>query len=229
MGYVFPLPNPVCLEVIGGNELFPVHRIYCVGQNYADHALEMGGSPDREPPFFFSKPADALVTQPSLPYPSMTANLHHEVELVVALGAGGREIAVGDANALIFGYAVGVDLTRRDLQTAAKQLGRPWDISKGFDRSAPTSSILPVSSSGHLQSGLITLSVNGIERQRGDLKQMIWSIPEIIAGLSRYYELQAGDLIFTGTPSGVAALEPGDRIRCCIEGVGDLSFKMETV
>lgn len=227
MKYVFPPCDPVGLTVLGTEQVFPVHRVYCVGRNYAEHAREMGGSPDRESPFFFSKPADAVVSSATLPYPSMTTDLHHEIELVVALGDGGSRVSVQDARSLVFGYAVGVDLTRRDLQAAAKKAGRPWDIAKGFDRSGPISAICPVSVCGHPETGLISLSVNGTERQRGDLAQMIWTIPEVIAQLSHYYELQAGDLIFSGTPAGVAALEPGDQVSCNIEGIGQLVFSLE--
>ena len=198
-----------------------------MGRNYADHALEMGGAPDREPPFFFSKPADAVTTRPTIPYPPMTPDLHHEVELVIALSGGGNEVDVQDAEGLIFGYAVGVDLTRRDLQAVAKKQGRPWDVAKGFDCSAPISSITPAAEIGHPVRGAITLSVNGQEKQRGDLKQMIWSVAEIIAGLSCYFELKAGDLIFTGTPAGVSALQPGDRVDCGVEGVGRFHFTLE--
>lgn len=227
MKYVFPPGDPVCLPVHGGQQVFPVHRVYCVGRNYADHALEMGGSPDRETPFFFSKPADAIVSTGLLPYPSMTEDFQHEIELVVALGKGGSEVSVQDAYSLVFGYAVGVDLTRRDIQTAAKKMGRPWDTAKGFDHSGPVSEIVAVSACGHPQSGLISLTVNGTERQRGDLSQMIWSVPEVIAELSRFYALQAGDLIFTGTPAGVSALRPGDRLSGKIEGIGSLEFSLE--
>ena len=227
MDYAVPPGEPVCLPVSGSQQFFPIHRVYCVGRNFAEHAQEMGGCPDREPPFFFSKPADAIVSAPALPYPTMTANLHHEVELVVALGEGGTQVSVESALALVIGYAVGVDLTRRDLQAVAKKQGRPWDIAKGFDRSGPVSAIVPARICGHPDSGLVTLAVNGVERQRGDLAQMIWSVAEVIVELSRYYELQAGDLIFTGTPAGVAALEPGDRVSCSIEGVGKMKFSIE--
>ena len=226
MEYLVAPQNPAALSVQGSEAFFAVHRVYCVGRNYAGHAREMGGSPEREPPFFFSKPADAVVSDPSLPYPLMTTSLHHEVELVVALGSGGSRVSAGDAQALVLGYAVGVDLTRRDLQAAAKALGRPWDVAKGFDRSAPVSAIIPVSACGHPHSGIISLSVNGMERQRGDLAWMIWSVPEVIAELSLYFELRAGDLVFTGTPAGVGTVEPGDRVECSIEGVGELTFSM---
>jgi fumarylpyruvate hydrolase len=229
MNYVVAPQSPSCLPVRGSEAFFPVHRIYCVGRNYADHAREMGGSPEREPPFFFSKPADAVVAESTLPYPRMTSQLHHEVELVVALGSGGSNVSPADALSMIFGYAVGVDLTRRDLQAAAKQQRRPWDVAKGFDCSAPVSAIVPASDSGHPQGGVISLSVNGKERQRGRLSEMIWTIPEILAELSLYYELLAGDLVFTGTPAGVGVLEPGDRVECSIEGVGSLDFSLDPV
>jgi fumarylpyruvate hydrolase len=229
MNYVVAPQPPSCLPVRGSEAFFPVHRIYCVGRNYADHAREMGGSPEREPPFFFSKPADAVVAESTFPYPRMTSQLHHEVELVVALGSGGSNVSPDDALSMIFGYAVGVDLTRRDLQAAAKQQRRPWDVAKGFDCSAPLSAIVPASDCGHPQGGVISLSVNGKERQRGRLSEMIWTIPEILAELSLYYELLAGDLVFTGTPAGVGVLEPGDRVECSIEGVGSLDFSLDPV
>jgi fumarylpyruvate hydrolase len=213
--------------VQGNESQFPVHRVYCVGRNYAEHAREMGGSPEREAPFFFSKPADAVVSKSTVPFPRMTAELHHEVELVVALGSGGSDVPSTDALSLVYGYAVGVDLTRRDLQSAAKKLRRPWDVAKGFDQSAPVSDIVPASICGHPKNGAISLSVNGNERQRGDLEQMIWSVPEILAELSRYYDLRPGDLVFTGTPAGVGALEPGDCVECAIEGVGRLAFSLD--
>ncbi|MBT8449469.1 MAG: fumarylacetoacetate hydrolase family protein [Gammaproteobacteria bacterium] len=205
--------TPTLIDVVDTSDLFCVHRIYCVGQNYRKHVLEMGGDPDRESPFFFSKPADSISRQPQIKYPSLTNNLHHEVECVVALGSGGRDITTDEANAHIFGYAVGVDLTRRDLQAEAKTKGRPWDVAKGFDQSAPISSIIKAKSftTSICQ---ISLSVNNETRQQGYLEQMIWNIPELISELSRYYELQAGDLIFTGTPDGVGQVLPGDVIEC---------------
>lgn len=226
MPYVFTPGATGTVPVEGSASLFPVHRIYCVARNYADHAREMGASPERDPPFFFSKPADAAVCKPSIPFPRMTSELHHEVELVVALGSGGSDISPADALPLVYGYAVGVDLTRRDLQSTAKHMRRPWDVAKGFDRSAPVSRIVPVSVCGHPKSGAISLSVNGRKRQEGDLEQMIWSVSDILAELSRYFELQPGDLVFTGTPAGVGALEPGDRVKCYIEGVGSLEFTL---
>ena len=203
---------------------FPVHRIYCVGRNYAEHAREMGSDPRREPPFFFSKPADAVVANnAAIPYPPRTQNFHHEVELVVAIGTGGSNIAVANALAHVFGYAVGNDLTRRDLQKQAKDAGKPWDISKGFDRSAPIAAIRPVSTSGHINRAAIRLKVNNEVKQQANVADMIWSVPEIIAELSTLFELQPGDLIFTGTPAGVNALKKGDRIEAGIEGLEMLS------
>jgi fumarylpyruvate hydrolase len=211
---------------IAGSELsFQVRRIYCVGRNYADHALEMGGDPNREPPFFFSKPADAVV--PSgwrLPFPLRTSDLHHEVELVIALNKGGANIHAADAASMIFGYAVGIDLTRRDLQAEAKKAGRPWDLAKGFDHSAPVGAItqgLPPAS------GSITLTIDGSLRQRGDLKDMIWSAAEIIAALSSYVELAPGDLIFTGTPAGVGPIRRGETVRGMIEGTAPIEVTFE--
>jgi fumarylpyruvate hydrolase len=227
MNTVFEPSDRICLPVAGTDDVYPVHRVYCVGQNYAAHTREMGGSPERDAPFFFSKPADALATGSVIPFPPMTSNLHHEVELVVALGSGGSEIAESEAASFIFGYAVGVDLTRRDLQAAAKKKGRPWDVAKGFDCSGPVSEIVAASDCGHLQSGTIQLSVNSEQRQIGDLSQMIWSVTEIVAELSRYYELKAGDLIFTGTPAGVGPLLPGDCVDCEIDGVGNLQFTVD--
>lgn len=224
-GFIFQPPATVAVPVSGSNEAFAVNRVYCVGQNYREHALEMGSSL-RKPPFFFSKPADAICTNPVIPFPPMTANLHHEVELVVALGGGGINIPVDEAAGRIFGYAVGVDLTRRDLQAEAKKQGRPWTTAKGFDRSAPLSPIQQVSADEFPEGASISLSVNGQCRQEGKISDMTWSVPEIISELSRYFELKTGDLVFTGTPAGVGALKPGDRVDCAIEGVGALSFKL---
>ena len=205
--------TPTLIDVVDSSDLFSVHRIYCVGQNYRKHVVEMGGDPAREQPFFFSKPADAISRQPKIQYPSLTNNLHHEVECVVALGSGGRDVATEEAHSHIFGYAVGVDLTRRDLQTEAKSKGRPWDVAKGFDQSAPISSIIRAENFD-TSNNKISLSVNKETRQQGHLEQMIWNVPELISELSRYYELQAGDLIFTGTPDGVGQVLPGDVIEC---------------
>ena len=221
--YVLPPPPPVGLAVMGSSRVFPVHRIYCVGRNYADHVREMGSDPRSEPPIFFSKPADALVPSGTdVRYPPRTQNLHHEIELVVALGRGGRDVPVADAPALVFGYAVGNDLTRRDLQAAAKKAGQPWDVAKGFDASAPVSPLRLAGETGPLSQGRIWLEVNGVLRQQADISDMIWSVPEIIAELSTYFELKPGDLIFTGTPAGVGVLLPGDRIRGGVDGVGTL-------
>lgn len=223
MSYVIPPPAVPSVAVQGAAARFPVHRIYCVGRNYAEHAREMGSDPNREPPFFFSKPADAVVANnASVPMATRTQNFHHEVELVVAIGKGGRNIAAADALDHVFGYAVGNDLTRRDLQKQAKDAGKPWDISKGFDRSAPIAAIRPVTAGGHASRGKIWLKINGEAKQQGDIGDLIWSVPEIIAELSTLYELQPGDLIFTGTPAGVSALKKGDRIEAGIDGLESL-------
>lgn len=220
--FVFAPPATVAVPVTDGR-LFPVRRIFCVGRNYAAHAREMGGDPTREPPFFFTKPADAVVLEgQDIPYPSQTSALHHEVELVVAIGTGGRDIPVAQALSHIFGYAVGLDLTRRDLQDEAKATRRPWDMSKGFDASAPISAIKPVAACGHPALGRISLVVNGTQRQVGDLADQIWAVPEIIASLSQFVALSAGDLIFTGTPEGVGALQKGDKLVAEIETIGTL-------
>jgi fumarylpyruvate hydrolase len=214
-----------CIPISGSELQFPVRRIYCVGRNYADHAREMGGDPQRELPFFFSKPADAVV--PSgwrLPYPVRTSDLHHEVELVVGLHKGGANIHAADASSLIYGYAVGIDLTRRDLQAEAKKAGRPWDMAKGFDHSAPIGALtrgLPPAS------GSISLTVDGNVRQRGDLKDMIWSVAEVIAALSTLVELAPGDLIFTGTPAGVGAIRRGETVRGMIVGTEPIEIIFE--
>jgi fumarylpyruvate hydrolase len=223
MTFVIPPVASPSAEVLGSDARFPVHRIYCVGRNYAAHAREMGMDPEREPPFFFSKPADALVANGTpVPYPPRTANLHHEIELVVAIGVGGRDIPLANALAHVFGYAVGNDLTRRDLQFAAREQGRPWDVAKGFDGSAPMSAIRPVAESGHVERGAIWLEVNGEPRQRANLSEMIWSVPEIVAELSTYFELRPGDLIFTGTPEGVGPVRRGDSLVGGIDGLETL-------
>ena len=223
MSYEFAPPMAPSVEIAGASTRFPVHRIYCVGRNYAAHAREMGADPAREPPFFFSKPADAVVPNgASVPYPPRTANLHHEIELVVAIGEGGRNIPVASALAHVFGYAVGNDLTRRDLQAAAKAQGQPWDTSKGFDHSAPITAIRRVADVGHPARGAIWLEVNGQPRQRADLCEMIWSVPEIVSELSMLYELKPGDLVFTGTPAGVGPLVRGDSLVGGVEGLDTL-------
>ena len=225
MAFVFPLPQPVSVPVSTGLR-FPVHRIYCVGRNYADHAVEMGHS-GREPPFFFMKPAGAVVAAGSpgevrIEYPPLTSQLHHEVELVVAIGCGGRDIAAAAATQHVYGYAVGLDMTRRDLQNEMKKQGRPWCIGKAFEQSAPMGTIVPRADMGELHAGPITLAVNGQLRQQGDLRDMIWSVSETIEQLSRAWTLQPGDLIFTGTPAGVAAVQPGDRLQARVAGLPPL-------
>ena len=224
--FVFPPPAPASVAVAGSDQRFPVHRIYCIGLNYADHVREFGRDPERSPPVFFMKPADAVADNgAAVPYPPATANFHYEIELVVALARGGRDIAAQNALGLVFGYAAGNDLTRRDLQKAAKERGEPWDTSKGFDFSAPVAAIRPASA-GHVSRGRIWLSVNGTVRQESDVSRMIWDVPQIIAALSRLYELRAGDLIFTGTPEGVGAVVPGDRLVGHIDGVGEITLNV---
>jgi len=223
--FVFPPTAPTVLDVIGGG-LFPVRRVFCVGRNYAAHAREMGGDPNREPPFFFTKPADAISSAPSIPYPPETKELHHEGELVAAIGAAGARIDPGVALDHVFGYAAGCDLTRRDLQAALRKEGRPWDMAKGFDFAGPCGPLNPATAIGHPRSGAITLAVDGRERQRGDLADMVWSIPELIANLSRFVALAAGDLIFTGTPEGVGPVGRGARIEVKVAGVGAHSFQL---
>jgi len=221
--YVIPAPPQPYIEVAGSSEVFPVRRIWCVGRNYIEHIREMGQD-ERAPPFFFAKPADAIVHDGgTAPYPPLTKDMHHEVELVVALKSGGRNIPVAKANDTIYGYAVGIDLTRRDLQIASRDIKRPWEIGKSFDASAPCGPITPASKIGHPTNGKITLKVNGETRQDGDLNQLIWNIPEIISKLSEMVALDAGDIIMTGTPAGVAATVAGDKIECEVEGVGKLN------
>tara|TARA_Y100000588_G_scaffold11420_1_gene12488 strand:+ start:1362 stop:2051 length:690 start_codon:yes stop_codon:yes gene_type:complete len=221
--FAIPIWDQPALPVVGTDAAFPVRRIYCVGRNYAAHAREMGHDPDREPPFFFAKPADSIVPNGGdVAYPVATKNLHPEIELVVALGQGGWNIPVTDANDCIYGYGVGLDLTRRDMQGVAKDMGRPWDLSKGFDNAAPMTAIRPVSDTGILETGAITLTVNGAPRQKGDLADMIWNVPETINYLSGLIELKPGDLIFTGTPEGVAAIERGDVLVGHVDGLDDL-------
>lgn len=227
---LFELPQ-ASIPVAGGDKLFPVRRIYCIGRNYAAHAREMGSDPDREPPFFFQKPADAVqVVMPGEaadhPYPPATKNYHYEAELVAALNFGGRDIPVEKALDCVFGYAVGLDMTRRDLQFEMREQKRPWDIGKGFDSSAPIGPIHPVASVGHLAKGAISLSVNGEVRQRADLGQMIWSVAEQISRLSQLFELKAGDIILSGTPENVGAVVRGDRVTVSIEGLPDLSIRI---
>ena len=223
MRYAIPPPSPVVLPVDGTDAAFPVARVFCVGRNYADHAVEMGHDPNREPPFFFMKPATAVVPSGgSLPFPVATDDLNHEIELVVALRAGGSAVAVEGALELIFGYGVGLDMTRRDLQAKAKEMGRPWDMGKGFDQSAPMSALRPAEVIGHPSAGAIWLNVNGERRQEGDLAQQIWKVPETIAYLSTLVSLLPGDVIMTGTPAGVGRVVAGDVLQGGIEGVGEL-------
>ncbi len=217
---MLPVVIAPSIAIAGSTDRFPVRRIFCVGQNYADHAREMGNDPNRQQPFFFGKPADAVVDNgATLPFPVRTNDLHHEVELVVALSAGGRDIDAKDATGLIWGSAVGIDLTRRDLQAEAKKSGRPWDMAKGFDRSAPIGALTP---GAPPETGAIVLSIDGETKQSGDLSMMIWSVAEVIAVLSTYVELAPGDLIFTGTPAGVGPIRAGQRVRVEIAGLGTL-------
>jgi fumarylpyruvate hydrolase len=226
MSYVIAAPTLPSVEVRGTQKRFPVRRIFCVGRNYAAHAREMGND-DREPPFFFTKPADAVVENGvAVPYPPRTKNFHHEVELVVALASGGAGISVAQANSLIYGYAVGIDLTRRDLQTESKDNGRPWDTSKGFDHSAPIGAIRPMSADGVIENARIWLSVNGKMKQDANIAEMTWKVPEIIAELSTLFELAAGDLIYTGTPAGVGPLVRGDAVEAGIEGLDPLGTRI---
>ena len=225
MSYVIPAPAVVTLPVRGSDDEFPVHRIYCVGRNYAAHAREMGHDPDRDAPFFFQKnPDNLLVGGGDFPYPSQTSDLHHEMELVVALKSGGDDIPEDKALDCVFGYAAGLDMTRRDLQGAAKKAGRPWEVGKAFEHSAPCAELVPASEIGHPASGRIHLEVNGELRQEGDLSQLIWNVQESIAYLSTLFTLAPGDLIYTGTPSGVAAVVKGDKLHGEIEGIGEINI-----
>ena len=230
MAYVFTPPAVVSVPVQGSADAFPVHRIYCVGRNYADHAKEMGGT-GREAPFFFMKPADAvLVAEPgttvSMPYPGLTANLHYEIELVVAIGIGGSRILASDAHKHVFGYAVGLDMTRRDLQNDMKKQGRPWSISKGFDHSAPIGIITPAAQATAVETAEIALQVNGTDRQRSNIAKMIWNVAETIEKLSEAWELQPGDLIFSGTPEGVGPVVRGDTMVGSVTGLHPISVKV---
>ncbi|MFC5458479.1 fumarylacetoacetate hydrolase family protein [Massilia niabensis] len=226
--FAFTPPATPSLAVFGSNLRFPIRRVFCVGRNYATHAREMGSDPDREPPFFFMKPADAVVpAEGALPYPPATQELHHEIELVVALRSGGADIPADEALTKVWGYGVGLDLTRRDLQAAAKEAGRPWDMAKGFDASAPCTPLRPVSAFGHPSPGAcIRMTVNGETRQDGSLDEMIWPIADIISHLSRLVTLAPGDLIFTGTPGGVGALLPGDRVHGEVAGVDEFDLEI---
>ena len=224
--YVVQSPSVTALPVVGEVGTFPVRRVYCIGRNYAAHAVEMGHDPDREPPFFFQKNPDNLDPSGEFPYPPHSSDVHHEAELAVFLRSGGINIPIDDAMNHVYGYAASLDMTRRDLQGEMKKMGRPWEIGKAFERSAPVGPIHPASSVGHLQEGSIVLKVNGEARQEGDLNQMIWKIAEQISYLSEYYELASGDVILTGTPSGVAAVEKDDVMEVAIEGLGTLTVKV---
>ena len=220
--YAIAPPVQAAAPIAGSDALFPVRRVYCIGRNYAAHAVEMGHDPDREPPFFFQKNPDDIDFSGRFPYPGESGDVHHEVEMVVALRGGGDAIDAARALDHVWGYGVGLDMTRRDLQAGAKRLGRPWEVGKAFARSAPMAPLVPAARIGHPAHGAITLRVNGALRQAGDLGQMIWKTPEIIACLSRYFTLAAGDLIMTGTPSGVGAVARGDVLAAHVAGVGDL-------
>lgn len=222
--FVLPKPETPSVAVIGTDKRFAVRRIFCVGRNYAEHAKEMGNDPVRDPPFFFSKPADSVVDHGAvLPYPRQTANLHHEAELVVAIGLGGAEISANQALTHVWGYGVGNDLTRRDLQATAKEMRRPWDLAKGFDNSAVCGPLHPVSSVGHIKQGRITARVNGDLRQSGDIGEMIWPVADVISFLSHSVDLAAGDLIFTGTPAGVGEIRRGEKCTVAIAGLGEIT------
>ncbi|MDP2418601.1 MAG: fumarylacetoacetate hydrolase family protein [Hydrogenophaga sp.] len=230
MSFAFTPPAVVSVPVVGTTERFPVHRIYCVGRNYEEHAKEMGFT-GREPPFFFLKPADTLVVADAgqtatMPYPSLTTNLHHEIELVVAIGQGGRNIRAEDAAKHIYGYAVGLDMTRRDLQNDMKKQGRPWCIGKAFDHSAPIGPITPAAQAGDIHHAAIWVQVNGLDRQRSNVAKLIWSVAETIEHLSSAWELQAGDLIYTGTPEGVAAVVQGDTLTGGVDGLSDITVQV---
>lgn len=219
-------PPVVALPIADTDNTFPVRRVYCIGRNYAAHAIEMGHDPDREPPFFFQKNADNLDPSGEFPYPDKTADVHHEIEMAVMLKSGGTNIKVEDALDNVFGYALSLDMTRRDLQGEQKKMGRPWEIGKAFERSAPVGPILPVSQVGHLSEGRVELKINGDTKQEGDLNQMIWKVPEMISYLSDYFELAAGDVILSGTPSGVGPVEKGDVMEVIVEGLGSMKVKV---
>ena len=231
MSYAFEPEPQVAVPVAGSDVLYPVRRIYCVGRNYAAHAREMGFDPDREPPFFFCKPDNTIVVAPpgktvDIAYPSQSSDYQHEIELVVAIGQAGRDVAVERANDHVFGYAVGLDMTRRDLQLRARDKGRPWELGKAFDQSAPIAPIYPAAKIGHPTKGAVWVQVDGADRQRSDIAKLIWSVPEVIANLSTFFELQPGDLIYTGTPEGVGKVERGQTMRGGIDGLGELSVRV---
>jgi fumarylpyruvate hydrolase len=225
-GYVVAAPKIATLPVLGEQGVFPINRVYCVGRNYAAHAKEMGHDAAKEPPFFFAKPADAVYCGEDFPYPTKTKDLHHEIELVVALAKGGTDISAANALDHVYGYAVGLDMTRRDLQEEAKKMGRPWETGKGFDQAGPCTAIRRASEIGHPSAGRVWLEVNGQIKQQGDLKDLIWGIPQMIEFLSGYFALKPGDLIFTGTPAGVGAVKRGDKLRGGVDGVGELTTRI---
>ena len=227
MTFVISPPQQPALPIKGSGDLFPVHRIYCVGRNYAAHTIEMGGDPDRDPPFFFQKnPDNLLAGGRDFPYPPKSQDVHHEIELVVALASGGTNIATDGALDHVYGYAVALDMTRRDLQGVAKSLGRPWEVGKAFEASAPCTELVPAADIGHPTGGAIWLDVNGERRQDGDLNQMIWKVPEMIAYLSELFTLRPGDLILSGTPAGVGPVARGDRLHGHVAGVADLQISV---
>jgi fumarylpyruvate hydrolase len=227
MSYVFAPTAVTALPIRGSSALFPVRRVYCVGRNYAEHAIEMGHDPNKELPFFFQKNADNIVPGGgNFPYPSATSDVHHEIELIVALAKGGENIPVEETLAHVFGYAVGLDMTRRDLQGEAKKMGRPWEVGKAFESSAPCGELVPAEAIGHPRAGAIWLKVNGELKQQGDLNQMIWKVPEAISYLSGLFRLAPGDLIMTGTPAGVGAVKRGDTLEGHVDRVGDIKVKV---
>ncbi len=225
--FAIEVPPVVALPIVTGAALFPVRRVYCIGRNYAAHAIEMGHDPDRESPFFFQKNPDNLTSSGTFPYPPQSEDVHHEVELAVMLRSGGTDIAVDDALDHVFGYALSLDMTRRDLQGVQKKMGRPWEVGKAFEHSAPTGPIHPVSELGHINKGRIALAVNDEVRQEGDMNQMIWKVPEIISYLSEYFELAPGDVILSGTPAGVGPVERGDTMIAEAEGLGSMTVSVE--
>ncbi len=224
--YAIEAPPIVALPIAGSDALFPVRRVYCIGRNYAAHAIEMGHDPDREPPFFFQKNPNNLDPSGAFLYPPHTQDVHHEVEMAVTLKSGGRNIAVENALDHVFGYALSLDMTRRDLQSAQKKMGRPWEIGKAFERSAPVGPVHPASITGHLDQGAVTLKVNGELKQEGDLNQMIWKVPEMISYLSEYFELAPGDVILSGTPAGVGPVKKGDKMEVSVDGLGTMTVNV---
>lgn len=227
MEYAIKPPAQAYLPIRGSKAVFPIHRIYCVGRNYAAHAIEMGGDPDREPPFFFQKnPDNVVINGADFPYPDKSSDVHFEIEMLVALHKGGRNIPIDRAMECVWGYGVGLDMTRRDLQGECKKMGRPWEIGKAFEQSAPCSDLVPASDIGHPDAGAIWLDVNGQRRQEGDLNQLIWKVPEMISYLSGLFELAPGDVIMSGTPAGVGAINKGDVMHGHVEGVGDVHCKV---